>query len=453
MSGAAIGSAANLLDVAAEGVALAKTLGADEAEICVARTELDSVALQKSDVHAATSEDETTAGVRVLVKGAPGFASTNDPSRIRDAIIEAVAAARCAPPDPTGGFADPAPIVPLDGLFDPALREVSFDALVEVADEMLERVRALDPRVRVDSGGVSVERVARAVANSRGVRAKEERALAEGRLFGMAVDGDDVGSFDAEGDVARNAADLRTALRAAADRFVLKTTGALQARKGESFKGSIVLSPEAVAEFVLGDLASVLSAKAVRLKKSPFAGKVGAVVADGALTLLDAAGDPTRASAAAFDREGSPTRPLPLIERGVLRGFLYDAYEARAAKAAPSGHARGGPAASPQIAPWAPTLAPGDVPFATLCAEPDRCVLVSRFSGSTNPVTGEFSGVVKGGFLLKKGERVPLKEVQIAGNLYDLLLDLDGVSRETRLIDGVVSTPALRFGGVSVTAG
>jgi PmbA protein len=445
--------APDLLQIAEDAVRRAKARGADEAEAFVTRARTSSVALQKNDVHAASSEDETVVGIRALKDGARGFATTNDPSRLAEAAEEALSVARCTPADPLHAFAPAAEIVPLPDLADPALFDVGPADLVDVACELLDRARERDGRVRIDSGGVQVERVGRAAANSRGVRVSEEHAYAGGSLFGMAVDGEDVGSFDADGDVVRHASALRSALRAAADRFVTKVVGGLGARRGESFKGPVVFSPEAVAEFFLGNLTSVLLAKAVRTGRSPFAGRVGQRIADASFALVDDPRDPFRVSAVAFDREGAPTARRPLIEDGVLKTFLYDVYEARAAKTTTTGHARGGAAGAPAIGPWCLTLAPGTRSLASLCGTAERLILVSRFSGSANAVTGEFSGVVKGGYLVKNGERTPVKEVQISGNLWDLLQRIGGISHETRLIDGATSVPAVRFEDVSVTAG
>jgi PmbA protein len=446
-------AAGRLLQIAQEAVRLAKRYGADEAEAFVVRAAGASVALQKNDLHAAVSEDETTVGVRVLKGGARGFAAANDPKRLAETAAEAAAAARAAPPDPRDGFPAPSPIDPLADLADPALADVEAADLVDVACEMMDHARRLDRRVRIDSGGVSVERVERAVVNSRGVEGYEAHATAGGSLFGMAVDGDDVGSFDADGDVVRRAADLRTALRAAAERFVVKTTGALGARRGESFRGPVVFSPEATAEFVLGNLAAALSAKAVRVKRSPFGGRAGEQIADPRFTLVDDPRDPTLAGSAAFDREGVPTRKVVLVEGGVLKNFLYDTYEARTAGATSTGHARGGASSPPVVGVWNLSLAPGKTGLASLCATAERLVVVSRFSGSANAATGEFSGVVKGGYLVKDGVRSPVKEIQIAGNLYELLKRIGGISSETRLVDGSVRVPAVRFEDVSVTAG
>jgi PmbA protein len=80
-------------------------------------------------------------------------------------------------------------------------------------------------------------------------------------------------------------------------------------------------------------------------------------------------------------------------------------------------------------------------------------MLISRFSGNVNPVNGDFSGVVKGGRLVKNGMvRHAAKEVMVAGNVFEALRRLNGVSRERKVIyDSIL--PYMRFDGVSFTAG
>jgi PmbA protein len=80
-------------------------------------------------------------------------------------------------------------------------------------------------------------------------------------------------------------------------------------------------------------------------------------------------------------------------------------------------------------------------------------VWVGRYSGSTNAVTGDFSGVVKNGFLLQGGQRRPIREVLIAGNVFELLGRISAASRERRDVGGSVLVPALRAEDVSITAG
>jgi PmbA protein len=83
----------------------------------------------------------------------------------------------------------------------------------------------------------------------------------------------------------------------------------------------------------------------------------------------------------------------------------------------------------------------------------DQGILVTRFSGSTNPITGDFSGVIKGGFLLQAGEKIPIDETTMAGNLYDCLKNISAISSERRLINGSAHLPTIRIEDVSVSAG
>jgi PmbA protein len=80
-------------------------------------------------------------------------------------------------------------------------------------------------------------------------------------------------------------------------------------------------------------------------------------------------------------------------------------------------------------------------------------VQVGRYSGSTNAVTGDFSGVVKNGFLIRGGEKRPVREVLIAGNVFELLQRISAASRERHEINGSALVPAIRAEDVSVTAG
>ena len=55
----------------------------------------------------------------------------------------------------------------------------------------------------------------------------------------------------------------------------------------------------------------------------------------------------------------------------------------------------------------------------------DKGIMINRFSGNVNPVNGDFSGVVKGGQYIRNGNiEYAVKEVMVAGNVFDALYDL-----------------------------
>jgi PmbA protein len=61
--------------------------------------------------------------------------------------------------------------------------------------------------------------------------------------------------------------------------------------------------------------------------------------------------------------------------------------------------------------------------------------------------------VIKGGYLIKDGERRPIHETTIAGNIYDCLRTITGISQERQVLYGQTAMPTLRIANISVTAG
>jgi predicted Zn-dependent protease len=210
-----------------------------------------------------------------------------------------------------------------------------------------------------------------------------------------------------------------------------------------------------VAEFLLPSLVGSLSAQSVRTGRSRFAERVGQRIASPGFSLVDDGTLPGRPGSASFDREGLPHAPLALVERGELRGFLFNAREARALGRAEgsTGHASGGSRTPPGIGPTSLAVGAGDVDDATLLAGVDHGILLSRFSGNADAVSGDFSGVAKGSFLLRRGSAPrPIQETLISGNLYELLESIAAISREQRWVEGTVLAPLVRMEGVSVTS-
>ncbi len=148
--------------------------------------------------------------------------------------------------------------------------------------------------------------------------------------------------------------------RAGAD-AVERALRMLGAASAPSERLTVVFDPYVTSQ-LLGVIAEMLSGDAVLRGRSPFAGRVGEVVAAPGVTLLD---DATRAASPAasdIDGEGLACRPVPLIEDGVLSGFLHNAYTARASGTVSTGSAqrpshRGGPWVGPHVA----TVVPGDL--------------------------------------------------------------------------------------------
>jgi PmbA protein len=449
-----------LLEVCRDAVKRARDLGADQAEVYASASSEVRVHIENGDLGTAVAHDEECFGIRVRRAGATGFASSNDPSpeAVDETARAAVEIARVSPADADGDFPEPeaGDAADVKGLRDPALEEVDVEGAARLCGGLVREVRRLDPRVRIDSGWVAATAQTCAIASSTGIERAERGTGGEMLLFGMASEGDRVGAFDLEQVDVCSLSELQRELHAAPDRFVRKVVRALAAGPGESFRGSLVLSPEAVAEFLLPNLIAAFAADAIRAGRSPFRDRLGEAVFSDRLTIVDDGTLPGRPGSASFDREGISHHPVALVERGILRSFLYDTREARSAGRAEgsTGHAVGGATSPPRIGATNLMVEAGETDDAALLAGVEQGLLLNRFSGNTDPVSGDFSGVAKGSLLLKKGESPrPVQETLIAGNLYELCRSVSAIGRELRWVEGSVRAPIIRLEGASVTAG
>jgi PmbA protein len=303
--------------------------------------------------------------------------------------------------------------------------------------------------VTVDGGELAGSTREKAIASSRGVRTSEVSSLFYCYILGMAKEGDSVSAIDFQFDGARSASAIDP--EGIARRFAENVVGSLGAVKGESFKGPVVLAPKAATEIVLGPISASVSASSVQRETSRFRGKLDEKVASDLLTVVDDATLRDGFSTTSFDREGMSPQVLPLIEEGVLRNFLYDSYTGRKDGRSGNGHAGGGASEVPSVSTTNVVVSPGDVTLEQMVSGIDRGVLVTRFSGNTDPVSGDFSGVVKGGRVIRAGRiSEPLCGTMIAGNIFDLLPEVVAVSKERERVFSCV-VPHIQLREVTVT--
>ncbi len=446
-----------LLVLAERAVQAALAAGAQQAEACAGGERELKVGFQRGDLGSVSTSRETTLGLRVYVDGRLGFVTTNRGQDLGALAAEAVAIARCSPPDDFNGLPDPQPVPSLAALVSPDLAELGPETLARLGGELAAMVAATrDPRcpgaqVAVDTMDLSVHDSARAVVSSTGVRQAHRSASASGGIFGMAIEDGQPGSFSYDGDAVRSAAELPEALDRSFRRFAGKCLGAMGAGRGESFRGPIIVPAEVLSDLLLDAMLRGLCADTVRQGTSPFAGRLGERIAGPGFSLVEGGAGLAGHPITPFDREGMPRQRRALVQDGVLSAFLYDGYEARCVGGRSSGHAAGGAGSLPKVAPSCLEVGAGHLSLAQLEDVP-RAVVVTRFSGSIEGSSGNFSGVVKGGFLISGGERRPVMETTIAGNLWEALRAISGISQERESFYGMRLFPAVRFEDISISA-
>jgi PmbA protein len=204
---------------------------------------------------------------------------------------------------------------------------------------------------------------------------------------------------------------------------------------------------------LLTPLKLALQGKSVVQGVSPLGDKRGKPMFDPGLTMTD---DPLldgRSGSRPVDDEGVVSRKTPLIEQGKVGNFIYDLETAGRAGVPPTGHARRSTFGKPQAAYSNLVIEPGALEFTELVAQIRDGLLVDELLGvgQGNVIGGAFSHPVALAYRIVNGEVVGrVKDVAVAGVVYELLRRIAGLGKEVRWI-GSVGVPAMVIEGVSIT--
>ena len=427
--------------------------GASEAEAYLVKGKMFYVSFEANDIKLAKSEISDGIGIRVFKNKGLGFASVNTLSqeKVLDAVSNAVRLASLAPSDEANSLPSlSGPLPSIKDLYDPNAEKIGMDQILDYASRLLKTALNYDKRILVDSGIFAGSIGENAVVNSKGIKVTEKGNSFDYGIFGMAQDRGEVSCFQYEFDTTRKIAEINVIKVAMT--FAERVLKSLGAKKGETFKGTILLEPEVFGDF-LGVIINAVSANNVQKKMSRWIGQLNQKVTSDCLIIEDNGLLPGGAASSAFDREGVIRQPLKIIEKGILNSYLYNSYSANKENRASTGHAAGGTRSIPGIGPSNILICPGEKPQADLIKEIKKGLFVTRLSVQPNPFSGDFSGVVKGGFLIEDGElKRPVIETMIAGNIFSLLNQISGLSSERKKVSSFL-IPFCRIEDVSITSG
>jgi PmbA protein len=144
-----------------------------------------------------------------------------------------------------------------------------------------------------------------------------------------------------------------------------------------------------------------------------------------------------------FDGEGVPQQKTVIIEKGTLRGFIYDSYTAKKEGKESTGNAfRAGYLSTPRIEATNLRFAPGKNTPEELVGEIDEGLLVYSVQGahSSNPASGEFSVAATPAWKIKDGKIAhAVKGAMLAGNIFEALKNVSALANNERKIGQLVA--------------
>ncbi|WP_353683387.1 TldD/PmbA family protein [Thermodesulfovibrio sp. 3907-1M] len=224
----------------------------------------------------------------------------------------------------------------------------------------------------------------------------------------------------------------------------------LNPKKIKSFNGFAVLDPFVASEF-LELISHSLSAENYQMGRSLFTEKLGQMVINEKLNIIDNGLLPERFGSTPFDGEGSPTTEKFLVKNGVLVSLLHNTYTAQRAGTTSTGNAvrteRG-----VSVGPTNLYIETAGTRVENLIKQVDRGIYIVEVMGmhTANPVSGDFSVGISGIYVENGELKHPVKEAVYSGNVQELFKNIKAAGDDLNFF-GNIGSPTLLVEGADIS--
>jgi TldD protein len=382
-------------------------------------------------------------GVRAIAGERTGFAYSDqlDEAALLDAVGAARGIARAQGAGAQRIAARPTSHRPLYPTGDP-LRSLSDGDKVALLADLDRRVRAMDNRVaQVIASLAGVYEVVLVQATD-GTLAADVRPLVrlnvsvimekDGRREQGYAGGGGRGDYTLLTAAGRPLEIAAEAVRTAAVNMaaVPSPAGTMPVVLGSGWPG--ILLHEAIGHGLEGDFN--------RKGTSAFTGRIGERVATEQCTVVDDGTLVGRRGSLTVDDEGTPTRCNTLIEKGVLKGYMFDKMNARLMNRQSTGNGRRESFAHTPMPRMTNTyMLPGTYDPEEIIASVDKGIYAPNFGGGQVDITsGKFVFSASEAYLVENGKKtVPVKGAMLIGSGPEVLTRVSMVGNDLKLDAGL----------------
>ena len=386
------------------------------------KSEVTGIDIRKGVIEGSKENINQGMGIRAVVNGAVGFASTNIETRMEDAAKTAVSSARIRGGDSEWkSFPTDGKYPEIKDTFDPDIKDMELDECIELATNMLEGASSL-PDVLVTAGSFSRVASRRLILNSNGIEVEDRGTAISG--FVDVITGQEEPTTAYEYDMSRKKDIDFFRLGKAASKLASMSRHGISI---EPHRTEIVMHPFAVADLITGIFSSAIDADNVQKGRSSLIGRKGEIIASEELSIIDDGLLEGGIETAMADDEGVPSQITPVIENGVFKSYLYDTYTAGKEGVRSTGNAsRNSYSAAPSV---------GTRNFiikheqSNLIEDTDKGIYINTVIGAhtANFISGDFSVEARNAFTIEKGElSKPIRSLMLSGNVFDILKSING---------------------------
>lgn len=223
----------------------------------------------------------------------------------------------------------------------------------------------------------------------------------------------------------------------------------------ESGQYTVILEPAAVGQLLLFLSFMGFGCKTFLQHRSFMVGKIGAQIAGENITIIEDAFNP-ELRGQPFDYEGVLRQRVPLIEKGIAKGVVYDSYYANIMGAESTGHAL---PPDNQFGPYPKNLvmSPGESTLEEMVGSIERGVYITHFwyINYLNPMQTMVTGTTRDGtFLIENGKvSKPINNMRIAQSILEAFSNAPMLSKTRTLYPQysvVMLVPAMKVEGFNL---
>ena len=441
---------------------IAEKKGLDEAEAYLVSNKVLTVRLVNNSVFEAKGVHDIGVGLRVIKGNMLGFSSTADFSKKSlEKLVEAAASTAKARKLPFKySFPKPRKIPKVAGVYDKKLAELPSEKAVDLAYQMVDASLSHSKKIKDNAGVLNVVSYETLLLNTHGVSAKNSGTFFEASLSATAKSGKNV-SEGSDATAGRRLKELKP--KEVGEKAAEMAVSGLKSKKLKEDTYTVILDYEP-ASGVLGYVSMLVSPMIAKLYFPLLLDKMGKKIASQQITLIDDPLMPNGVGSAPVDDEGTPSKKKIIINKGVLKAFVYDSFYGAIEKKKTTGNAVRASFAvgvssfpgknyngEPIPVPRNPYFKPGKWKREEILEETKQGLLVRRFHYTrlTNPTRGDFTSVLRMGlYAVKNGEVVgALKKSRLIDNLLNMLQNVDAVSDKLVVAGGwgdYAHTPIIR---------
>jgi len=391
----------------AEVLRLALQNGGDFADIFVERKKTTIISLEADKIERVKSGIDVGAGLRVISGDNTSYAHTNDisiESLSKTAQIVSKAAAGEKKSVDKALKQKPANWEPN---YQKRPGEVDIKDKVSLVEAANKAAREADNRVKQVAVGYGDVEQQVTIANSDGSFQEDLRLRTRIIMNVVAQDGDVIQTgFESLGGLQGfeifDDTDVSQLAKSAAQRAVAM----LDAKPAPAGKMAVVMASEAGGTMVHEACGHGLEADLVQKKLSVYGGKLGQKVASELITVVDDGTRDGKYGSFRYDDEGTPASKTVLIEKGILKSYMYDRLTGRKENRESTGNGRRESYQDRPIPRMTNTyIEPGTSDPQQIIAETKQGLLVKKMGGGqVNTTNGEFVFDVAEGYLIKDGK-------------------------------------------------